>query len=268
MNAKIITETARKTLAGTMSFPEAVSQLLTAGVEYYHVDYIGMKKTFYSAEGDAVVTPINYEGLPPVAADFDAAAVRADILDSQRNNQSYRDFTRRAMAAGVQGYFAFLRGRRVAYFGRQGDEHTEWFPGAKPASFTAENIKAIYSRPRTGAGFPALIRELKGAGVTCYDHVIAAGANVFHGANGETLTLERMGPACSVNDRSDMESLKRIISEHQRGLSDYPTLCRLVGEVGVAQWVCDPLAMTCSYFDKSGQKMHVEQIPDGEYKNA
>jgi uncharacterized protein YbcV (DUF1398 family) len=268
MNAKIITETARKTLAGTMSFPEAVSQLLTAGVEYYHVDYIGMKKTFYSAEGDAVVTPINYEGLPPVAADFDAAAVRADILDSQRNNQSYRDFTRRAMAAGVQGYFAFLRGRRVAYFGRQGDEHTEWFPGAKPASFTAENIKAIYSRPRTGAGFPALIRELKGAGVTCYDHVIAAGANVFHGANGETLTLERMGPACSMNDRSDMESLKRIISEHQRGLSDYPTLCRLVGEVGVAQWVCDLLAMTCSYFDKSGQKMHVEQIPDGEYKNA
>ena len=75
-----------------------------------------------------------------MAADFDAAAVRADILDSQRNNQPYRDFTRRAMAAGVQGYFAFLRGKRVIYFGRQGDEHTEWFPGAKPASFTTKNI--------------------------------------------------------------------------------------------------------------------------------
>jgi len=142
MNTKIITETARKTLEGTMSFPEVVSQLLTAGVEYYYVDYIGMKKTFYSAEGDAVVTPINYEGMPPVIADFDAAAVRADILDSQRNNQAYRDFTRRAMAAGVLGYFAFLRGKRVTYLGRQGDEHTEWFPGAKPASFTAESIQA------------------------------------------------------------------------------------------------------------------------------
>jgi uncharacterized protein YbcV (DUF1398 family) len=138
MNTKIITETARKTLAGTMSFPEVVSQLLAAGVEYYHVDYIGMKKTFYSDEGDTVVTPINYEGLPPVVADFDAAAVRADILDSQRDNQPYRDFTRRAMAAGVQGYFAFLRGKRVTYFGRQGDEHTEWFPGAKPAMLTTE----------------------------------------------------------------------------------------------------------------------------------
>jgi len=31
---------------------------------------------------------------------------------------------------GVQGYFAFLRGQRVTYLGRAGDQHTEWFPGA------------------------------------------------------------------------------------------------------------------------------------------
>src|SRR5262245_39653451 len=132
MNTKIIAETARKTLEGTISFPDVVSQLLLAGVEYYHVDYVGMRKTFYGPEGDTVVTPINYEGLPPVAADFDAAALRADILDSQRNNQPYRDFTRRAMAAGAQGYFAYLRGKRVTYSGRQGEQHTEWFPGAEP----------------------------------------------------------------------------------------------------------------------------------------
>ena len=36
------------------------------------------------------------------------------------------------MKSGVQGYFAFLRGQRVVYFGRQGDLHTEWFPNAKP----------------------------------------------------------------------------------------------------------------------------------------
>ena len=132
MDTKIITETARKTLEGSASFPEVVRQLLAAGVEYYQVDYIGLKKTFYSAEGDSAVTPINYEGLPAVAVDFDSAAVRADILDSQRNGQHYRDFTRRAMEAGVQGYFAFLRGKRVTYFGRQGNQHTEWFPGARP----------------------------------------------------------------------------------------------------------------------------------------
>ena len=33
------------------------------------------------------------------------------------------------MAGGVQGYIAFLRGKRVTYWGRAGDQHTEWFPG-------------------------------------------------------------------------------------------------------------------------------------------
>jgi uncharacterized protein YbcV (DUF1398 family) len=134
MNTEIITNTARATLNGTISFQEVVSQLPAADVEYYHVDYVALRKTFYNANGDAVVTPINYESLPPVATDFDAAALRANILDSQRNGQKYRDFTRRAMAAGVQCYFAFLRGKRVTYLGRQGDQHTEWFPGAEPKS--------------------------------------------------------------------------------------------------------------------------------------
>jgi hypothetical protein len=35
-----------------------------------------------------MATSINYEGLPPVAQEFDAATLRANILDSQRNGQS------------------------------------------------------------------------------------------------------------------------------------------------------------------------------------
>lgn len=128
MDTHLIAQAARATLTGSHPFPEIVRQLISAGVEYYHVDYAGPRKTFYSAEGDSVVTAITFEGLPPIASDFDAAALKANILDSQQNGQKFRDFTRRAMEAGVQGYFAFLRGRRVTYFGRQGDQHTEWFP--------------------------------------------------------------------------------------------------------------------------------------------
>ena len=128
MNAKIITETAQQTLAGIISFPEAVGQFATAGVEYYHVDYPSLRMTFYSGEGEVVTAAINYEGLPAVAPDFSVDALRTDIRDSQQNGQCFRDFTKRAMEAGVQGYYAFLRGRRVTYFGRQGDAHTEWFP--------------------------------------------------------------------------------------------------------------------------------------------
>ena len=132
MNAESISKASRATLEGTMSFPEVVGHLLSDGVEFYHVDYVTLRKTFYSGNGDVVVTPIPFEGLPPVAFAFDVLALRADIRDSQQHGQMYRDFTRRAMEAGVQGYFAFLRGKRVTYFGRQGDQHTEWFPGAEP----------------------------------------------------------------------------------------------------------------------------------------
>lgn len=130
MNTELVQAAATVTLTGTKSFPEIVGMLLEAGVEYYHVDYVTLRKTFYSAAGAALTTPITYEGLPVVAVDFDAAALRADILDSQRNGQNHRDFSHRAMQAGVQGYFAFLRGKRVTYFGRQGDQHIEWFPSA------------------------------------------------------------------------------------------------------------------------------------------
>lgn len=70
--------------------------------------------------------------MPPVAPDFDASALRAAILDSQRHGLPYRDFSRLVMAAGVQRYVAFLRGKRVTYWGRGGDQHTEWFSGAGP----------------------------------------------------------------------------------------------------------------------------------------
>ncbi len=132
MNTSLIVETSDATLAGTISFPEVVQKLLAAGVEYYHVDYAGLRKTFYGADGDRVVRPIPLEGLPPIAPNFSTEALRANILDSQQHGQPFRDFSRRAMASGVQGYFAFLRGKRVTYWGRQGDQHIEWFPGNAP----------------------------------------------------------------------------------------------------------------------------------------
>jgi uncharacterized protein YbcV (DUF1398 family) len=131
-DTKLILEAARGTQDGSLSFPEVVGKLLSAGVEYYHVDYVGRRKRFYSVDSEMVATSINYEGLPTVAPEFDAAALRANILDSQRNGQTYREFARRTMAGGVQDYIAFVRGKRVTYRGRTGDQHMEWFPGSEP----------------------------------------------------------------------------------------------------------------------------------------
>lgn len=132
MNTTLISAAANATLAGGIPFPQIVAMLVEAGVESYHVDYLALQKSFHDGSGGVFTTPLSYEALPAVSEDFDAPALRANILDSQQKNQHYRDFSIRAMQAGVQGYMAFLRGRRVTYYSRQGDQHTEWFPGAKP----------------------------------------------------------------------------------------------------------------------------------------
>ncbi|HSA64549.1 MAG TPA: DUF1398 family protein [Nitrospira sp.] len=132
MNANEIALLAKATLDGSMPFPEVVGKLIANGVEYYHVDYATRSFTFYSASGAAVLAPICFEGLPSIAEDFDVAALKGAILDSQQHGQKFRAFCGRAMQAGVQGYMAYLRGKRVTYFGRQGDQHTEWFPGTRP----------------------------------------------------------------------------------------------------------------------------------------
>jgi uncharacterized protein YbcV (DUF1398 family) len=132
MNTELITQAAQPTLSGAIPFPQIVAMLLEAGVESYHVDYLAMRKTFYSLTSGTLEIPIPLEGLAEVATGFDANELRANIRDSQQHHQSWHDFSIRAMKGGVQGYFAFLRGERVTYFGRQGDQHTEWFPGAGP----------------------------------------------------------------------------------------------------------------------------------------
>lgn len=134
MNTAAISEAAQASLAGTLPFPEIVAKLVAAGVEYYYVDYVGRRTTFFDGVGASASTTITYENLPPVAPELDVPALRANIRDSQQNKQNYREFTIRAMQGGVQGYFAFLRGQRVTYLGRTGDQHTEWFPGTGPAA--------------------------------------------------------------------------------------------------------------------------------------
>jgi uncharacterized protein YbcV (DUF1398 family) len=114
-------------LQGRLPFPEVIAQLQAAGVEYYHADYAAMQTRYYSAEGTSVVHTILLDAPCPIAMYFDAAALQANILDSQLRGQTYKDFSLRATQAGVQSYYVFLRGRRVTYLGRTGDQHTERF---------------------------------------------------------------------------------------------------------------------------------------------
>jgi uncharacterized protein YbcV (DUF1398 family) len=127
MSRQGIEEVARATQQGTMTFPQVVQRLLDLGVESYRVDFAAAEKTHYLADGTTEAVRMILEP-GPIAAEFDAEALVAAIRGAQADTVRYPEFVQRSTTAGVIGYWAFLTGKRVIYFGRKGEQHIEEFP--------------------------------------------------------------------------------------------------------------------------------------------
>jgi uncharacterized protein YbcV (DUF1398 family) len=127
VSKQVIHELAIATQQGKMTFPQVVKGLLEAGVESYLVDFAAKQKTHYLKDGSThkVAMILNPD---PVAAEFDSAGLVAAIRGAQADTVRYPEFVKRSTAAGVIGYWAFLTGKRVIYFGRKGEQHIEEFP--------------------------------------------------------------------------------------------------------------------------------------------
>ena len=114
---------------GSLSFPEIVGKLISAGFEGYTVDYRRNSQTFYLPDGDSVMLDMQ-SSAGSVAAAFDAPEVERLVRWAQANpaDYSYVAFSQKAKAAGCAGYLVSFLGRRVVYFGRTAETHVERFP--------------------------------------------------------------------------------------------------------------------------------------------
>jgi uncharacterized protein YbcV (DUF1398 family) len=130
MSQQAIHELTIATQQGKMTFPDVVRGLLEAGVESYLVDFATKQNTHYLADGSTLTVPMILNP-DPIATDFDSAALVAAIRGAQADTVRYPEFVKRSTAAGVIGYWAFLTGKRVIYFGRKGEQHIEEFPKPK-----------------------------------------------------------------------------------------------------------------------------------------
>lgn len=128
----LVKECAALSANGKVHFGEVVSRLMKAGIERYHADYSRRENTYYTPDGDSCIVPMEHEPMP-IAQDFTASAVEAAVHQAQRGEIMYPQFSQKVLAAGCVGYFVQITGKRVQYFGRNGDVHLEWFPGAKPS---------------------------------------------------------------------------------------------------------------------------------------
>jgi uncharacterized protein YbcV (DUF1398 family) len=119
--------------SGAITFPQSVHMLLEAGFDGYAVDFRRSTRIFYLPNSEA----IELEAAPtpvPVAERFDAAVVREAIGEAQAlvPGYTYEGFCAKVAAAGCAGYMVSLLGKRVLYYGRTGETHTEYFPSTLP----------------------------------------------------------------------------------------------------------------------------------------
>lgn len=124
---------ARKCLSaafdGSMDFPQIVALLRDAGFESYMVDYRRDTMAYYLPDGDSVVLEMPASA-GEVAARFNADGIAAEVRAAQEKaaDYSYESFSGKVKQAGCSGYIVSFPGRRVVYFGRTGEIHTEHFP--------------------------------------------------------------------------------------------------------------------------------------------
>jgi uncharacterized protein YbcV (DUF1398 family) len=127
MNTQVMHQVLSETQAGKLTFPEVVRRLSEVGVESYFVDYATGKETLYTVNGETYAEDMSIRR-NAVAEKFSEAGIVEAIRGAQADTIRYPEFVQRATDAGVIGYWAYLTGRKVVYFGRKGEMHTEPFP--------------------------------------------------------------------------------------------------------------------------------------------
>lgn len=127
--------------------------------------------------------------------------------------------------------------------------------------FTVEQIKAAHSKVKSGADFPAYIKEIKSLGVTHYEAWVADGHIDYHGANDYTAKVPEKYEPLVVADTSKLKEFKAELVAHQQGKTDFLTFIKMCATTGIEKWVIRMDQMTCTYYDKSGNEILMEEIP-------
>lgn len=127
--------------------------------------------------------------------------------------------------------------------------------------FTAEQIKTAHGKVKSGADFPAYIREIKALGVTHYESYVADGHTDLHGLNGHLAKLPAKYDPLFIAGSANPEQFKTDLKAHQEGKTDYLTFIRMCATSGIERWQVRVDKMTCTYYDNSGNEILVEEIP-------
>jgi uncharacterized protein YbcV (DUF1398 family) len=127
--------------------------------------------------------------------------------------------------------------------------------------FTLDQIHQAHSKVKSGADFPAYIRELKSIGVHSYTTYVSDGHTDYSGTEDHRLSTDAKYEAMPISSSSHRDQFVLDLRAHQQGKTDYPGFCRDCARSGIEKWVVDLREMTCVYYDQAGDEILTEQIP-------
>lgn len=130
MDKTIIQSLIDRSLKKAIAFPEILATLQKEGVESYHVDFLRNEYRYYAKNGESIVTDVwpLHDGVAPV---FSAEKLENINKRVQSGQVWYPDFVKEGAAAGCAYYIVYIDGRKVRYFGRDGDEYIQALPGSR-----------------------------------------------------------------------------------------------------------------------------------------
>lgn len=127
--------------------------------------------------------------------------------------------------------------------------------------FTVEQIEQAHQKVKSGADFPKYIRDIKRLGVVGFETWVRDSHTNYFGENQYQTKSSPQYDELPVAEKSDKEKFAEYLKIHQRGETNYYTFCTHCAETGIEKWLVDLDKLTCTYYDKAGNEILAEQIP-------
>ena len=127
--------------------------------------------------------------------------------------------------------------------------------------FTIEQIEEAHDKVKSGVDFPRYIQEVKKIGVKGFETWVKDSHTEYYGENNFSTKSKSKYDELIISNSSHKENFIVQLKSHQQGKTDYFTFCKDCAKMGIEKWVVVLNEMTCTYYDKEGNKILVEEIP-------
>lgn len=128
--------------------------------------------------------------------------------------------------------------------------------------FTVEQIEIAHSKVKSGAEFPKYIQEIKAIGITAFETWVSDSHTEYFDKNNYQAKSQSKYTELTIANSSNKEKFIHYLKIHQQGETDFYTFCKHCAETGIEKWFVNLDKFTCTYYDKAGNEILVEIVPE------